>query len=261
MKWIKANSSIIIFSAFLSACEKPLLVPAFDAPKIIPIHVAFGYKDARPARFVGDRYERIYFIEQLLNPCHKLKDQACGFSRSPDDGNLLIKKLPSRPPVVIRINISGSSAGPDDDQNRNDPYQKILSQKSESNFLGGVNKGYATFYIGHSRDGGGPDFAPPLLTKGNHVNYPWYRKNCPGLKRLKESLSLRDKKEKTQKPLLALLSCASAEHFNKGNLSENLELHTVKGLIYYSEALDQGLSEISNYLIKELTATTTGTGT
>jgi hypothetical protein len=251
--------NVILFNA---GCEKVIPLPAKPAPpKNINIHVAFGYKDARPARFVGDRYERIYFIEQLLKPCADLKAQACDFSRSPDDGNLLIKNIPSLPPINISLRITGSSAGPDDDQNRRNPYQKILSQKSESNFLGGVNKGATTLYIGHSRDGGGPDFSPPILGKGKHVNYDFYRKKCPGLKQLQEALHRREAQTGKDKPVLALISCASADHFTNRNLSENLDLHAVKGLIYYSEALDQGLTEISNYIQKLLTATTAGAST
>ena len=44
----------------------------------IDVRILFGYKDARPARFVGDRYERALFVADLLKPCAP-GQIACGF--------------------------------------------------------------------------------------------------------------------------------------------------------------------------------------
>lgn len=251
---------LVLLAILLLSCEKKKPTPPpKPVTKKIDLRVAFGYKDARPARFVGDRYERIYFMEQLLKPCARPRHQACGFQRSPDDGDLLLKEISHSllSKTIVQVRISGSAAGLDDDANRKNPFQSVLSKKSEYNFLEGVARADATIYIGHSRDGGGPDFAPPELLKNDHVNYGLYQKTEPGVYKLKQAIAQADPK----KHRIVLLSCLSSQHFTEkklgiqGNL---MELHTVKGLIYYSEALDQGLAEISKII---LTATAAGAAT
>ncbi|MES2856168.1 MAG: hypothetical protein V4692_09905, partial [Bdellovibrionota bacterium] len=62
----------------------------------------------------------------------------------------------------------------------------------------------------HSRKGGGPDFHPPKLLQNLHVNYSWYAKHTPGLKRLVDALAT------TAKPAaLLMMSCNSANLFLK----------------------------------------------
>lgn len=254
---------LILFSILLLSCEKKKpLPPPKPVTKKIDIRVAFGYKDARPARFVGDRYERIYFLEQLLKPCTTPHHHACGFQRSPDDGDLLLKEIKHSllSKTVIQVRVSGSSVGLDDDSNRKNPLQALWSKKSEYNFLEGVARAESSIYIGHSRDGGGPDFAPPELLKNNHVNYGLYQKKEPGVYKLKQAIAQADPK----KHKVVLLSCLSSQHFTEkklgitGNLTD---LRTVKGLIYYSEALEQGLAEVSKMIEINLAATTAGATT
>ena len=54
--------------------------------------MVFGYKDSRPARFVGDRHERLALIQRLTSECSG-SQQACGFERSPENSDLFIKSI------------------------------------------------------------------------------------------------------------------------------------------------------------------------
>lgn len=215
----------------------------------VDIRIAFGYKDTRPTRFVGDAYERLYLISNLIAPCRRPGDFACGFQRDPADGNRLEKVVlrssaPQR--LNIQVKITSAAAGPDDEDNRRNPYQKYLSEIAENNFLNGLREADAVFYIGHSRNGGGPNFAPPILGAKKQVAYNWYQKHRPGLKQMLKALSTKNN-ESLQ---LDLLACASTKHFKKTLLkaSPGLRLATVPDLIYYSEALETTLKRVSKLI-------------
>jgi len=66
------------------------------------------------------------------------------------------------------------------------------------------------FYVGHSRNGGGPDFYPPHLTTAGLVEYPWYEKNAPGVPFLVQALNTR---VQGKLQMLGLMSCSSQSHF------------------------------------------------
>lgn len=212
----------------------------------LDIRIAFGYKDTRPTRFVGDSYERLFIIKKLLSPCQHRLNQACGFTRDSTDSNRLEKTIyiPNSPRrLQTIITITASAAGPDDEDNRRNPYQKHLSYMAERNFINGLRQANAVIYIGHSRNGGGPSFSPPVLDQKNTVAYDWYQQQRPGLKQMLQALD----SASPVKLHLALLSCASSKHFKKSILTKapEIQLSTVPQLIYFSEALDMTLKKIS----------------
>lgn len=215
------------------------------------VRVAFGYKDARPARFVADRYERLYLIQSLVKPCETNQDLICDFKRDKNDLNIFTKRIRTSEgeSPLLRLYITASAAGPDDDDNRLNPYQNHLSKASRFNFMEGLRSAEAVFYIGHSRDGGGPDFNPPQLRDDMYVDYPWYRKNKPGLGLVLKNLKA-PKKTKRSPFKLGLLSCDSTQHFEKTlkGASKIAKVITVPRLIYYSDALKMLEDEISKYI-------------
>lgn len=231
-----------------------IAIPAevtLEKPQDVGVRISFGYKDARPARFVGDRYERLYLLQRLLKPCESGEDLACGFERDKRDLNLFTKTVSTenKEKILIRLNITASAASPDDEDNRKNPYQKHLSETALDNFLEGVQSAEAVFYVGHSRDGGGPDFKPPRLTKEHHVAYAWYRKHEPGLNLMLEHLKTDEKKERSPFKL-GLLSCVSTQLFEKKirQATDKVTPVTVPKLIYYSEALEILLKELSDFI-------------
>lgn len=198
------------------------------------IRVVFGYKDSRPTRFVGDRYERNALVRELIAPCPP-GAVACGFRRAADDGETFTKEIGlrsgGRRQVVVEI--LHSSAGPDDDENRKDPLQAWRSRRAETVFLEGMREARVVLYDGHSRDGGGPDFGPPRLVK-EHVDYYWYQLKRPGLERLLARL-----RETPRAPkLLGLFSCVSSRHFSAElrEAAPSLALVTSSELLYYIDA-------------------------
>jgi hypothetical protein len=225
---------------------------------VLDIRVAFGYKDARPARLVADRYERLYLLEKLLSPCSFSKNStanyACGFQRNLEDSNLLEKTvvLWTAPlPLRIQLRITPSSAGPDDDDNRINPYQTLVSKISEMNFINGLQNADVVLYVGHSRDGGGPSFFPPVLTRQKLVAYAWYKKKKPGLKQMVNILAhLQNTKRAPLK--LGLISCTSTKHFEKNIRQANPKVETANTshLLYYAEALEKTLQLISDSIQK-----------
>ena len=223
----------------------------FDKPSV-EIRMIFGYKDARPARFVGDRHERLAFIQKMTAPC-KGEDQACGFFRSIEDADLLTKPLDIDGQIkVVRLYVVNSSVGSDDEENLKDPFQDWKSQHAETEFLEGLKKSDVVFYNGHSRFGGGPDFRSPKLAKDGTVSVSAYKNNRQGLTKLIRAL------EDGRKPkardfaslkVLGLYSCTSSQHFNRRiRSSSEAGLISSNALMYYSDALDQSVTALNTLL-------------
>lgn len=213
----------------------------------VDLKVVFGYKDARPARFVADRYERMIFIQRLTKPCKK-KNLACGFKRSAGDADLLTRSIlgPDGKNREIFLRAIQSSVGPDDEENRRNPFQKWRTRYANLAFLQGLTNADVVIYNGHSRAGGGPDFEPPRLAKNRDVDFPWYLEHQPGFNPIIATLegapsSLR---------LLGLYSCASSKHFldRVRKVKPDLGLITSQRLIYFADALESSLESVSSLL-------------
>jgi hypothetical protein len=194
--------------------------------------IVFGYKDGRPARFVGDRYERAVFVQKITK---------LGFVRAPSDDDLFTKNIigPGGKTKKINLRVVSSSVGPDDDQNRLNPMQKWQSEYAEHVFREGLSRSQLIFYDGHSRDGGGPDFSPPRCTKNGHVDYGWYIRHRPGLKATIASLKTRKKIEMLPPPFIGLFSCVSDHHFAKRirEVQKGTAMINTSSLIYYADAM------------------------
>ncbi len=196
-----------------------LLHQPFRSAQRLKVAVIFGYKDTRPARFVGDRYERALLIERVLK---------MGFIRSKSDSELFSKQK------EVSLKILASSVGPDDQANRTNPFQSWQSAHVRHEFELALQNSNFVYYDGHSREGGGPDFAPPQLKKNFHVDYARYTAAKAGLRLILTSLS---KKHRVQ--TLALFSCSSDRHFSAAihHVSPHLNLMTTRSLTYYSDSL------------------------
>lgn len=89
--------------------------------------------------------------------------------------------------------------------------QKRRSRATLEQFRSALKSADAVFYLGHSRNGGGPDFDPPVFIGGtNKVNYNgYYKRNRPGLKNMLAALQAGGR----QPAVLGLMSCDSRDHF------------------------------------------------
>lgn len=244
LKW-RASHEVLAPAFEDEACRQTYF--AFYRNPQVDIKVVFGYKDARPARFVADRYERMIFIQRLTQKCTG-KNLACGFLRSAADADLLTKVIggPDGKGRTIFLRAIPSSVGPDDEENKIDPFQKWRTRYANLAFLQGLTHADAVIYNGHSRGGGGPDFGPPRLGKDQDVDFGWYRKNEPGLVPIIRTLE----GAPSQLKLLGLYSCASSKHFldRVRKAKPDLGLITSPKLIYFSDALESSLESVSSLL-------------
>lgn len=210
--------------------------------------VAFGYKDARPARFVGDTYERLLLIQKIVGPCLTPEDRACEFERDQDDGNLFYRYIqgPQNEKHQIRLHIIESSVGPDDDENRKDPFQRTKSASAQSMFLSALEGADIVLYNGHSRNGGGPDFHPPRITKSRHTDYSFYRKKKRAFQSIVNILG----KGPNRVKLIGFFSCESKRWFSASIRRVAPRVSTIgfKGLFYYSHALEELIRTLDNLL-------------
>lgn len=248
-----------VFLAFSAAEAAPSascqqLTTALDKKSAIDVRVVFGYKDARPARFVGDRHERVAFIEKLTSPC-KGTDLACGFRRMHNNADLFTRAIgPFFNQQDVRVTVVNSSVGSDDAENLNDPFQKWKSAQAQKEFLNGLKEADIVLYNGHSRFGGGPDFVSPELKKDGSVKSAGYKSNRQGLNRMLTALeeSRRPKAAKfSGLKVIGMYSCSSSQLFNKKirRVSE-AGLISSDVLMYYSDALTDSLSDLSALLNK-----------
>ena len=229
-----------------SAPQCAAMEKSLDSRDTLKVRMVFGYKDARPARFVGDRHERLAFIEKITAPCSEDSETRCGFVRSRDNADLFLKKIKVRKKSHrVLLWLVNSSVGTDDQENRSDPFQTWKSKYAEEAFTSGLKEADVVLYNGHSRFGGGPDFAPPVLGAGDIVDPTPYQTTKPGLAKMTKAM-----KGSKRLNVLGLFSCSSSQHFNE-------EIHAVskagvvssKALMYYSDALAGSLSTLNDVLV------------
>ncbi|MGE4131050.1 MAG: hypothetical protein AB7F86_05395 [Bdellovibrionales bacterium] len=215
----------------------------------LTILVTFGYKDSRPLRFVGDRYERAVFVDRLLRPCTPF-EVVCGFEQESGNPEFFSKKLIwyDHRERVVQVQVLASSVGPDDEWNRSSRIQKWHSERTLRLFRRAMVKSDVVFYDGHSRTGGGPDFFPPLLRKNNQVDYGHYQKEKPGVQFLLADLERA--KGSRQPRLLGLFSCDSSVHFQKTLLKAKPKMGLIasEALLHQSDAMDNMVSALSALL-------------
>jgi hypothetical protein len=186
---------------------------------VLNIAVGFGYfEEDAPGRFVNDVPMRVALIQMLtINPC-PANISACGFKRNPDDADKLFKEIinPWGKKHRVELSLISGAISADNSLNLN-PSNKDRQLKSCENatqqFMNHVKKGdEVVLYVGHSRDGGGPDFCPPKLLPNGHPDYKTYRSQKFGHKRMLEALEQASAAGKTQE-IIGMFSCNSKRLF------------------------------------------------
>lgn len=215
----------------------------------LSIAVAFGYKDSRPMRFVGDRYERAQFVDLLLRRCG-FGQVVCGFQMENGNPEFYSKKMTwyDGEERIVQVQVLASSVGPDDEWNRKSKLQKWNSDRTFRLFRRALVKSDLVFYDGHSRTGGGPDFSPPILASNGMVAYDHYQREKPGVKFLLEDLERA--KGARQPRLLGLFSCDSSQHFQKLLLKAKPRMGLIasEGLLHQSDAMTNMVAAVTAVL-------------
>lgn len=175
---------------------------------------------------------------KLSEPCKNPEQlNLCGFAESGDPklGKVLLQKRITLlgNSVLVKIELTQASASESfiDNQNTLKERQAFLTAQSEESYFGGIGKADIVMYNGHSRNGGGPDFNPPLLDKELHVDYNgYYLKKRPGISRVLKLIKESENKE----GILTFFSCYSKKHFY-GDL---LKANPKQKLVLSAETID-----------------------
>lgn len=166
-------------------------------------------------------------IRQFLKtPCLPNSPQKlCGFSEQgdPTSGMVILTKPIELlgQSVQVKISLTYASASEDFVANKTtlNERQKFLTQQSEQNYFSALGgSADVVFYNGHSRNGGGPDFNPPLLKDDLHVNYDaYYQVKKPGIGRVLEMI----KNAKNKDQVIGFFSCYSQRWFYDSIMKAN----------------------------------------
>lgn len=179
----------------------------------INISVGIGYNDQRPDNFVWDEYLTRLISFTLLAPCKNIFNKNCGFKPISWTPNFVIlsKEIWDNKQLIVTLFFSALSTN--DELNRKNPKQIESSQSAQQQFYNSLGNADFAFYLGHSRNGGGPDFYPPKIMDNLHTDYKWY--NQTQLQKT-EMIRVLEKLPANKKPaLVGLLGCSSQLHFYK----------------------------------------------
>ncbi len=205
---------------------------------ILDIRYAFGYFDdsqGKQLRWNGINYgispsmDIVAFesLRQVLaSRCTYRNMRLCEFQASGDQrmGKMIFEKEMEiqGEEVLVRITMTQGSVSESYSQNigQQANKQRFFIDQSEENYFGGLEEADVVFYNGHSRDGGGPDFRPPILNKYNKTDYKnYYQVEKPGIRKTLEAIS------RNPNPgfVVGLFSCYSRSHFYKDFMRQNPE--------------------------------------
>lgn len=191
------------------------------------IRYALGYFDESYGRHEDGSYSDaidgiVYkaLLDWFERPCRAdTHDVLCGFQRTdrPDNGEVMLTKMKELYGQQIKVNLYLTQASASREHADNTGplsiKQQIMTSQSELNFFGGLEEADIVFYNGHARDGGGPDFKPPVLRESDlHPNYSgYYQVKREGTKQMLQSLKSRPHKNQ----ILGLFACYTDLHFTK----------------------------------------------
>ena len=233
---------------------------------VLDVTIAFGYMDEvaitnvpqidntgfnhGPIR-VSDQSVYLAVKNNLTEPCKYANDNLCGFSVASETQNAVVitkNTIIGHQSKLVRVTLAHPSVSSNHMLNETQykQEQQARSAQVENMFKNGLQKGDITFYIGHSRDGGGPDFLPPVLTSNLHVNYPLYQAKKTGINMiLKELVNRPD-----NNLVLGLFSCSSKRHFADKILKTKpgQDMILSNDTVYFTEILEASMGYLSGFM-------------
>lgn len=237
-------------------CERQF-IERIKAPGVLNIAVALGYSDTTDEGFnlVTDGWVQKTLVTQLTRTCTYPSQGFCEFKvqhADPHEVQLYTRELTLSDNSTLLVNVYAMNSSYDMSNEENltiyKNEQRIKTEKAQSFYGWAIQNADVVFYEGHSRDGGGPDFAPPITARNGKVNYSWYHKYKPGLKFLLSQLE-----QVNAAPMIfGLFSCASQPHFqskiSKYFSNSNTIMSTkVVEAHYTKEALLSSLESLLNF--------------
>jgi hypothetical protein len=217
------------------ACRAQIL-GKLKNPGMLNVGIALGYSDTldEGLDLVTDGFLRDELFLRLTGTCESASQMLCGFGLLSDTSKVredevdfyskdLVLADGGKLTFNIQILHSSVTVRNSDNQAQCQARQSERTAKVRDFYGWALRNLDAVFYEGHSRDGGGPDFAPPRANSKGTVDYPWYRKNQPGFKFLLENLD-----GAQPKPMIVgLFSCASRAHFIKTLQAHSPQSHFI----------------------------------
>lgn len=238
---------------------------ASPAPRVlkkrVALTIALGYMDGSADvdfKYNGRNYGRHAAVDPFLraavdqvltSPCRKPRSQQlCDFDViSTNDVETFYRRDGAGGIVQeIRVLSGAISTEHDDNVGRDAQEQLRRSERAEQSFMKAFEGSEAVIYIGHSRQGGGPDFRPPRLKRNQLVDYDSYAKDRPGAKRTLTAVKGKNRLARS----LAILSCDSTDFF-MGEIAKagpDMELVTLRGELKAEDLLSAGLVSAELFL-------------
>jgi hypothetical protein len=183
----------------------------FYSHEPVDVRIVFGYQDSDDDSLAGDFLRRQVMVDRITAPCAEDNlVQACGFKRSGDDADLFERDVrgPDAKMHKMRVRVTASSHSASNVVNTgaSQADQEKATAKASQVFYDGLREADMLLYVGHARDGGGPDFKPARRNeKTGKIDYPWYRKNTPGVDELTLRMMATDKTPK----IMGFFACES----------------------------------------------------
>ncbi len=187
----------------------------FYSKEPVDVRIVFGYQDSDDDNLAGDFLQRQQMIDRITMKCAEDNlVQACDFTRCAADAQGSVDadcferevRGPNARMHKMRVRLTASSISASDVVNRAlKSEQDAKTEQATSEFYDGLNKADMLLYVGHARDGGGPDFGPAERRLDGSINYDHYRKLTPGLDQMTKELMKRG----TTPKILGFFACES----------------------------------------------------
>ncbi|MGE0631203.1 MAG: hypothetical protein AB7O96_02255 [Pseudobdellovibrionaceae bacterium] len=178
---------------------------------VIDIRIALGYFDAFDGKAL-DPAAREALHDGLVAKCRGTA-RFCGFKEF--SGGVYSKQVHIQGrPYTARIEMHSAAVTDQTSKNqgRNRSEQLQRTAFLENFYSAALQNADAVFYFGHSRNGGGPDFSPPVLDSHGKPDYSgYYLPRKPGYRLMERALS----GSLTQAKVIGMMSCDSKDHFLK----------------------------------------------
>lgn len=202
----------------------------------INVTVAYGYFDAEDGSTWDNRMLK-QFLNTMTAPCKSWSTKSCGFQMTGTAPYILTRKMTGPDGFIktVKLTVDSPSLSTDNTANMSSSLQKKKSEAVKQMYFKGLRESEVTLYLGHSRDGGGPDFDPPKLRHG-HVDYDWYQEHPRDKKEMLKVLS----EDHNKARILGFFSCSSIRWFAKGiNLEAPASGFIGTDETYWTSAFDQ----------------------
>ncbi|MBX3035102.1 MAG: hypothetical protein KF865_14380 [Bdellovibrionaceae bacterium] len=229
----------------------------------VRLTLALGYfnydaKDGGSMIYQGQNYGRYAAVDPFLRalvhqvltrPCANSLLQVCGFRAVHFDDVEVLYQRAAGNGLFPEIRVLSGALTPRHTVNTGERVveQRARAQKAERAFNASFADSDLVIYVGHSREGGGPDFAPPRLKNGR-VDYSSYQKARVGSRLLMESLRSPQRKARA----LALLSCDTTEHFlnevSQVGTASRMEVVLTRGNVHAEDQMAGALAALDLFL-------------